>query len=127
MIIEQTPVLQGKPLNVTEKRMKQILETFGNHLLVILDGLDEHALGKNHDVEAILKGRKYLYCNFLLTSRPHSIGNVQEHFQTVVRVDDFTYNEAKKFVSILLNDNHANNPIPHFEPNNSLEITFKTL
>ena len=44
VIIGQTPLLQE--LNVTEKRMKQILETFGNRILVILDGLDEHALGK---------------------------------------------------------------------------------
>ena len=84
-----------KELNVTEKRMKQILETFGDSILVVLDGLDEHALGKSHDVEAILKGKKYLYCNFLLTSRTHSIGNVQEYFHTVVRVDGFTYREAK--------------------------------
>ena len=69
VIIGQTPVLQE--LNITEKRMKQILETFGNCILVILDGLDEHALGENRDVEAILKDRTYLFCNFLLTSRPH--------------------------------------------------------
>ena len=100
VIIEQTPVLKG--LNVTQKRMKQILETFGNRILVILDGLDEHALGENRDVDAILKGRKYMFCNFLLTSRPHSISKVQEKFHTVVKVDGFTYNQAQKFVSNLL-------------------------
>ena len=118
VIIGQTPVLQEKTLNVTEKRMKQILEIFGNRILVILDGLDEHALGKNRDVEAILKGRKYLYCNFLLTSRPHSIRNVEEYFQTVVRVDGFTLKEARKFASNLLNNNLAKTEaVLYFNPN----------
>ena len=102
VITEQTPVLQE--LNVTEKRVKQILETFGNCILMLLNGLDEHALGQNRDVEAILKGRTYLFCNFLLTSRPHSKKiNIEEHFKAVVRVDGFTYHEGQKFASNLLN------------------------
>ena len=56
---------------------------------------------------AILKDRKYLFCNFLLTSRPHRIGNVKEYSQTIVRVDGFTYYEAKTFASKRLNNNVA--------------------
>ena len=45
VIIDQTPVLEG--LNITGSKMKTILETFGPRCLLILDGIDEHALGQN--------------------------------------------------------------------------------
>ena len=53
VIIDQTPVLQG--LNVIGSKIKTILESFGPRCLLILDGLDEHALGENQDVIKIIE------------------------------------------------------------------------
>ena len=58
VIVQQNPLIGG--LGVTEKRLKYILDTFGNKCLIILDGLDEHALGTNGDVLKFLRGEKIL-------------------------------------------------------------------
>ena len=39
IIIQQTPALEG--LNVTEQKLKNMLQAFGNRCLVIFDGYDE--------------------------------------------------------------------------------------
>ena len=48
IIIQQTPVLED--LRIFTQQLGMILEKFGNRTLLILDGLDEHALGQNQDV-----------------------------------------------------------------------------
>ena len=82
VIIKQTPVLEG--MHVTREKVASVLETFGDQCLLILDGLDEHDLGKNEDVLKIVKGAKYLRCNVVLTSRPHSSKEIEKDFQTIV-------------------------------------------
>ena len=72
------PYLQG--LGVTEIKLRKILETFGDRCLIIFDGLDEHAFGKNEDVLRMITGEKYLFCGMFVTSRPHSINNVKNTF-----------------------------------------------
>ena len=44
-IVGKTYGLKG--LNVTPGKVRKILEKFGSRCLLILDGLDEHALGQN--------------------------------------------------------------------------------
>ena len=102
VIIDQTPVLEG--LNITGAKVKHILEQFGPRCLLILDGLDEHALGQNEDIIRIMKGQKYLFCNVIVTSRPHSTRAIQKYFPTLVSVEGFTYSEAEKFASRILSD-----------------------
>ena len=114
VIIEQTPVLQG--LNITGAKVKHILEQFGPRCLVILDGLDEHALGQNEDVIGIMKGQKYLFCNVVVTSRPHSTRDIQKYFPTVVSVEGFTYSEAEKFASCILSDRWKIIKVLNFNP-----------
>ena len=70
VIIQQTPTLEG--LSLKRDQVENILETFGSRCLLILDGLDEHALGQNGDVIKIIKGQKFLRCHVLVSSRPHS-------------------------------------------------------
>ena len=70
--------------------MKRILEKFGSRCLLVLDGLDEHALGQNEDVISIFKNRKHPNCKVIVTSRPHSTRDVEEHFYTIGRVEGFT-------------------------------------
>ena len=48
IIMKQNPYIVG--LNITERKIEGILKTFGSKCLLILDGLDEHALGTNEDV-----------------------------------------------------------------------------
>ena len=62
---------------MTTEKLKSMLEYFGAKILIILDGLDEHAFGKNQDVLEIVKHKKYLFCNVLLTSRPHSTRDIE--------------------------------------------------
>ena len=101
-ILAQMPQLEG--MGVTPKRVKDILDTFGQKCLLILDGLDEHVLGENQDVIKIIKGQKHLNCNLFVTSRPHSTSRVEENFSTIVRVEGFGREEAAIFAEKLLHD-----------------------
>ena len=65
-MIEQIPELEG--LRVSPGKLKSFIEHFGERCLLILDGLDEHALGSNKDVLKVLQHRKYSKCNILVTS-----------------------------------------------------------
>ena len=114
VIIQQTPVLEG--LGVTKEKLERILDTFGDRCLLILDGLDEHALGKSGDILKIIKGQKYLNCNILMTSRPHTVREIQQHFSTIVRVDGFTINQAIKFAFKILPNKYKVIDILTFDP-----------
>ena len=89
---------------------------------MILDGFDECALGENHDVVQIVRGEKLFKCNILLTSRPHSIRDIRQHFQTVVKVTGFTKHEARKFAFKILNDRKLANDVLSFTP---LTLTYE--
>ena len=114
VIIDQTPVLEG--LDITGAKIAKILKQFGSRCLLILDGLDEHALGQNEDVIRIMKGQKYLFCNILVTSRPHSTRDIQKYFPTIVSVEGFTYTEAEKFASRILSDRQKIGQVLRFNP-----------
>ena len=58
VIIQQHPELEG--LNLSARKIRSMLERFGGRCLLILDGLDEHGLGKNEDVMKIIENRKLL-------------------------------------------------------------------
>ena len=116
VIVDQTPVLEG--LDITGSKIKTILETFGPRCLLILDGLDEHALGQNEDVVKIMKGQKYLFCNVIVTSRPHSTKEYEKYFPSVVSVEGFTKNEARKFASRIVQDCNKVEDILNFNPYN---------
>ena len=59
VIIKQNPYMKG--LKITDQKLGSILESFGRNCLLILDGLDEHALGENEDVHSIIKVQHH--CN----------------------------------------------------------------
>ena len=114
VIIDQMPELEG--MNVSAEELREILDTLGPRCLIIFDGLDEHALGQNEDVLKIIKGQKFLYCNIVVSSRPHSTTGIETHFQTVVRVDGFTRTEAEKFSFKILNDQKKVADVLNFNP-----------
>ena len=107
-------MLEG--LQVTQENIAKVLTHGGNKCLLILDGLDEHAFGKNQDVLKIVKGAKYLRCHVLLTSRPHSTRQIEGYFDTVVSVEGFTLDEAEKFASRILSDRRKIPSILRFNP-----------
>ena len=113
-IIQQMPELEG--LRVTSRKLESFIEHFGEKCLLILDGLDEHALGQNNDVLKVIRHQKYLFCNILLTSRPHSTRQIEQHFDTIVRVTGFTQNEARKFASYIVPDGNKVKQILDFNP-----------
>ena len=96
-IIQQNHVLQGK--HVTKRKLTDIFQRFGHECLLILDGLDECALGQNSEVLKIVTGSKFSNCTVLLTSRPHSTKDVERYFDVIISVEGFTRSEAEKFAS----------------------------
>ena len=104
MIIQQTPVLQG--LDVTEEKLTNILSSFGSQCLIILDGFDEFVLEnkENKDLNMLFKGQKFARCSVFLTSRPHCISDIKDHFDYVVSIAGFTKDLAHKFAADALKD-----------------------
>ena len=114
VIIKQNPYMTG--LGLTEHKVRDILQLLGNRCLLILDGLDEHAFGTNKDVLSIIRGEKYLKCNIIVTSRPHSTRQIEQYFPTVVRIEGFTRNKAKQFASKILNDDKLIEDVLNYNP-----------
>ena len=103
-------------LGITEQKLRDILRLFGSRCLIILDGLDEHALGTNEDVLSILREKKHLKSNIIVTSRPHIPREYERYFPTVVRVEGFTRNKAKQFASKILNDEKIIEAVLNYNP-----------
>ena len=114
VIIEQNPYMRG--LEITEQKIRDILRLLGNRCLLILDGLDEHAIGTNKDVLSIIRGEKYLKCNIIVTSRPHISKQFERYFPTVVKVEGFTRNKAEQFTSKILNDQNVIKAVLNYNP-----------
>ena len=114
VIIEQNSYMKG--LKMTDRKLENILEKFGNRCLLILDGLDEHTLGTNQDVLKIIRGEKLLSCNIIVTSRPHSTKQIEKYFPVILRVEGFTKNKAKQFAIKILNDELKVKTVLKFNP-----------
>ena len=123
IIIEQNSYMTG--LKIRDRTLRDILETFGKRCLLILDGLDEHALGTNQDVLKIIRGEKLLSCSIIVTSRPHSTKQIEKYFPVILRVEGFTYNKAEQFASKILSDNQKVAAVLNFNPAGHLETTFR--
>ena len=119
VIINQTPELVGN--HVTPDQVKRVLEKFRSRCLLVLDGLDEHALGQNKDVVGIIQNRTLPNCKVIVTSRPHSTRDVEEHFDTIGRVEGFTEAEARKFVNKIVEDRNKVENLLEFNPRRGLE------
>ena len=119
VIIEQNPHIEG--LKISPGKLHDILETFGNRCLLILDGVDEHALGTNQDVLKIIRGQKCLNCNVVVTSRPHSTRQIEQYFPVIARVEGFTHIKAKQFASKILTDQQKIDAVLRFNPTNVRE------
>ena len=114
VIMLQNPM--SECLHVTAAKLTIILERFGSECLLILDGLDECALGQNSDVNKVIRGSKFKNCNVLLTSRPHSTRVVEKYFDTIVSVEGFTQSEARKFARRIVDDEGKVEQILKFNP-----------
>ena len=114
--VENSLMKQYPNLKIDVRKLRSLLEEFGGECLLILDGLDEHALGRNHDVLRIIQKQKYPNCNVLLTSRPHSVREIEKYFEVIVRVDGFTRQEAKKFVTKIVREEKKVECILQFRP-----------
>ena len=82
-----------------------------------MDGLDEcDASGTNQDVLNIIRGGKYLKCNIIVTSRPHSTMKVEYHFDTLVQVQGFTRKHAERFAMRILSNDKQVRAVLNFNP-----------
>ena len=123
IIIEQRPELEE--MGMTPRKLKTFLDKFGNRCLIILDGIDEHALGKNMDLVKIIRGQKLLYCNVIVTSRPHSCADIESYFQTLVRVKGFTRKNAQQFAFRILKDESKLKTVMDFNPSGDPAVFFR--
>ena len=122
VIINQNPELEG--LGVSAEKLCGILGRFSDRCLLILDGLDEHGLGKNKDVLKIIRNEKLLGCGIVVFSRPHSAKEIETYFHTIVRVSGFTEKEAEKFVSKFIKDKDRVKEIVKFKPSSTSKSDF---
>ena len=76
---------------------------------------------KNQEVLKIIENEILLDCGIVVSSRPHSINEVQIHFSTIVRVEGFTENEASKFISNFFTNRNKISEILKFKPSDSRE------
>ena len=119
VILQQNPELEG--LGISKCKLKTLLNRFTSKILIIFDGLDEHGLGQNEDVVKIIKNQKLLDCGIVVSSRPHSVKEIERHFPTIIRVEGFTEKEASKFVSNFFVDETKITQILQFKPSDSRE------
>ena len=124
VILQQNPELEG--LGISKCKLKALLNRFSSKILIIFDGLDEHGLGQNEDVLKIIKNQKLLDCGIVVSSRPHSVKEIEQHFPTIITVEGFTEKEASKFVSKFFTGQKKIDPekiaqILQFKPSDSRE------
>ena len=105
VLLQQIPELVG--LGITQDKIESVLEHFGRRCLLICDGLD---------VLKVIQHQKYLNCNILVTSRPHSIVEIQGHCDTVISIEGFTRSETSKFASQIVRDEKLVEQILDFNP-----------
>ena len=80
-----------------------MLDQFSDRCLIIFDGFDEF-YSKNEDVLKVLRGQKLLNCNIIVSSRPHSVEDIEEHFHTIVKIQGFSEDYARTYASKLLRE-----------------------
>ena len=117
IIIQQIPALES--LNVKQQRIKSILDTFGNRCLIIFDRYDQLS-SKNEEIMKMIQGRTHHKCNVVLTSRPHSVEDVEEHFQTVVKIQGFNEIHTAQFISKTITSDDKVQAVLKFNMNNFL-------
>ena len=99
VIIKRMPSSVAEDL--TKAKLRATLETFGSQCLLILDGYDEHD-GFNDHVRQIVENKSLGKCHIILSSRPHSVIDIERYFTTVVSVKGFSRKMADKFASKIL-------------------------
>ena len=118
VIINQTQ-LNGR--NVTPDKLRGFLEKFGPRCLLVLDGLDEHAFGKNEDVVGIIGRSKYPDCKVIVTSRPHNTKKIEDDFDRIGSVEGFTKDQAREFIRKIVRDEEKVEQILEFNPRKGLD------
>ena len=119
VILKQNPELEG--LSVSRAKLCGILDRFSDRCLLILDGLDEHGLGQNEDVMKIIRNQKLLDYGIIVSSRPHSIREIELNFPEVVQVEGFDRNQAERFTSNFFEDEIKIEQVMEFRPSDSRE------
>ena len=112
IIIQQTPDLEG--MNVTHDTLKKILDSFGHRCLLILDGFDELHSKSKPEFLKIIKGQILFSCNIFLTSRPHTVAEVEIYFQTNAILKGFNKNHANLLIDKILADKKHRTEIRKF-------------
>ncbi len=109
-----TPSLYDE--NYKPQKLVDILKSQGEKCLIIFEGFDERV--HNEHVMKIIQGKKFRKCNYLVTSRPDAVGDIEQYFTTICTVNGFTYEEAKKYIRKLLNNQRKVKSVMQFTERN---------
>ena len=101
--------------------VRQLLDKFGEKCLIILDGFDEFDSQKNESVMALIRGEVSPQCSLLLTSRPHSVTNVENDFENILRIKGFSQDHMQEFCSKLLRGDDKRKAVSSFYKNYFLQ------
>ena len=119
IIIDQNPKLKG--LKVSPQKLRALLENFGNQCLLIFDGFDENDSNRD-EILKILRGEELLACSVIVTTRPHSEGDISQYFQIVCEVCGFQRDRPSKFISKRLKDKTKTTAVLNFYRRNFVKI-----
>ena len=119
VLIQQCPCFRQQ--GVGPHDVRQLLDKFSERALVILDEFDEFDSQKNESVMALIRGEVFAQCSLLLTSRPHSVGDVETNFENVLRIEGFTETHMQEFCSKLLKGEEKVKAVLSFYENNFLQ------
>ena len=97
VILQQTPILSN--WNITESKLREILDFFGDRCLIIMDGSDED----QSIVETLVRriGSRY---NILLTYQFGLTNRIEGYFDTVARLEGLPERQAHAYFSSVLRD-----------------------
>ena len=63
-----------------------------------------------------VRGQKLLYCNIIVTARPHSTKEIERYFGMVVRTNGFNREQAEKFASSIPVDRRKVGAVLQYSP-----------
>ena len=120
MILEQHPALTYDK-EVDKEVLGKLLEKYGKHILVIIEGFDEIPTEFNENIENILHNRTYRDCISLVTSRPNTVESIEEFMTTIASIEGFSKENTRKYIEKVIEDETKRQAAYLYTQNSAIE------